>query len=509
MSTIELSSNSDAFPGPTSARAADRPTVTPAAARVDPMPYDRLERVEAWGMNTTALSYVYRPTTLDGIRAVFDVARKHGLTVGVRGAGRSYGDASLAAENVCLDLTRMTRILDWNPQTGIISIEPGVSLRQLWQYIIEDGWWPPVVSGTMTVTMGGALGMNYHGKNNYKMGPIGDHTLEFDLLLPSGEMKTCSRTQNADLFFAAIGGFGMLGVFTRITLQMKHVESGLLSVEAFATQSFADIIREFEARLDKADYLVGWIDCFAKGAKLGRGQVHAAYYLHAAEDKNAAQTLRVEKQELPDSLFGIIPKSLMWRMMKPVSNDFGMRLLNAAKFFASNTIGNHKTVRQSHAGFAFLLDYVPNWKFVYKPGGLIQYQSFIPAAEAEACFSAQIALCQQWGIVPYLGVFKRHRPDDFLMSHAVEGYSFALDFPVTARNRRRLWALTAKLNELVLNAGGRFYFAKDSTLDPQSAAAYLGAETLQKFFALKHACDPEHLLQTDLSRRLFGGYEEE
>lgn len=470
------------------------------------MPHERLERVEAWGMNTAAVSYVYRPTTLDGIRAAFEVARKHGLTVGLRGAGRSYGDASLAAENVCLDLTRMTRILDWNPQMGLLTIEPGVTLRQLWQYIIEDGWWPPVVSGTMTVTMGGALGMNYHGKNNYKVGPVGDHTLEFDLMLPSGEVKTCSRTENPDLFFAAIGGFGMLGVFTRIVLQMKHVESGLLSVEAFATGSFAEIIREFEARLDTCDYLVGWIDCFAKGDGLGRGQVHAARYLHAAEDMNPAQSLRVEKQELPDSLFGIIPKSLMWRMMKPISNDFGMRLLNAAKFFAGNTLGNHKTVRQSHAGFAFLLDYVPNWKFVYKPGGLIQYQSFIPEAHADACFSAQLALCQQWEIVPYLGVFKRHRRDDFLISHAVDGYSFALDFPVTARNRRRLWELTAELNKLVLNAGGRFYFAKDSTLDPQSAAAYLGDETLHKFFALKHACDPEHLLQTDLSKRIFGSY---
>ncbi|MCW3051125.1 MAG: FAD/FMN-containing dehydrogenase, partial [Chthonomonadales bacterium] len=219
MSTLEITSESDALPVPEEAAEADQPTIpveptadpiapadappAPVAALVDLMPHDHLERVEAWGMNTAVVSYVYRPTTLDGIYAAFEVARKHKLTVGLRGAGRSYGDASLSAENICLDLTRMNRILDWDPQSGIISIEPGVTLRQLWQYIIEDGWWPPVVSGTMTVTMGGALGMNYHGKNNYKMGPIGDHTLEFDLMLPSGEVMTCSRAQNADIFFAA------------------------------------------------------------------------------------------------------------------------------------------------------------------------------------------------------------------------------------------------------------------------------------------------------------------
>ena len=90
------------------------------------------------------------------------------------------------------------------------------------------------------------------------------------------------------------------------------------------------------------------------------------------------------------------------------------------------------------------------------------------------------------------------------MTHAVEGYSFALDYPVTVKNRERLWKLTAEMNELVLDYGGKFYFAKDSTLTPETANAYLGKETIDKFFALKHKCDPEGLLQTDLAKRLFG-----
>lgn len=468
-----------------------------------PMPLDHLEAVETWGMNKQVMAYVYRPTTIEGIREVFETARQHGLTVGLRGGGRSYGDASLNAENISLDLTRMNRILDWNPATGIISVEPGVTLRQLWQYVVGDGWWPPVVSGTMFVTMGGAAGMNYHGKNNYKMGPLGDHVLEFDLLLPTGEVVTCRPDLNRDLFYAALGGFGMLGCFTRLKLEMKRVHSGHLSVHAIATRNLSEMFRAFEQRMGTADYLVGWVDCFAKGKSLGRGQIHDARYLEPGEDPNPTQSLRVEKQELPDTLFGLIPKSIMWRLMRPFTNNFGMRLINAAKYKASSTLGNHKTYRQSHAGFAFLLDYVPNWKWAYK-SGLIQYQSFVPAETAEACFTAQLELCQQRGLAPYLGVFKRHRRDDFLMSHAVDGYSLALDFPVTKRNRERLWSLTAELNQLVLNAGGRFYFAKDSTLESASAAAYLGEETLRKFRVLKHACDPENLLQTELSKRLFG-----
>ena len=89
------------------------------------------------------------------------------------------------------------------------------------------------------------------------------------------------------------------------------------------------------------------------------------------------------------------------------------------------------------------------------------------------------------------------------MTHSVDGYSLALDFPVNDRNRERLWNLAATLNETVIGSGGRFYFAKDSTLNSRSAKAYLGAETLDRFFDLKRRCDPENLLQTDLARRLF------
>src|SRR5205085_4738619 len=157
----------------------------------------------------------------EGVHALFETARRHGRSVALRGGGRSYGDASLNRENLVLDLTRMNRILEWDPGTGVIRLEPGVTIRQLWQYAIEDGWWPPVVPGTMYPTLGGCLGMNIHGKNNFKAGPIGDHVLEFEFLTPAGERITASPTNNSDFFYAAIGSFGMLGCFTSITMQMK------------------------------------------------------------------------------------------------------------------------------------------------------------------------------------------------------------------------------------------------------------------------------------------------
>jgi len=467
---------------------------------------DRRELVESWGMNRRSISYVFRPTTTSQIADVFRLAKSTGRTVGLRGAGYSYGDASMNAEDIVLDLSRMKRILDWNPDSGVITAEPGVTIQDLWRYIIEDGWWPPVVSGTSFVTLGGALGVNIHGKNNYKAGPIGNYVDEFEIMLPSGEIKRCSRTENPELFFAAIGGFGMLGVFTRITLHMKKVHSGLLSVGAYSTNSFGEIVESLEERRSHCDYMVGWIDCFSTGAKLGRGLVHTANYLGPGEDLNPAQTLRVSNQEISPTIMGVVPRSLLGKFLQPFNNNVGMLAINAAKYVQGEVMESHKTVLQPHAQFAFLLDYVPDWKHAYKPGGLIQFQSFIPYDQSERVFARQIELSQKMRIIPFLGVFKRHQPDEFLMTHAVDGHSLALDYPYTESNKDGVKFLVEQMARVVVEAGGRFYCAKDSLLTSEMARAGMGEDRIERFACLKQKCDPERLLRTDLSRRLYDGF---
>jgi len=149
------------------------------------------------------------------------------------------------------------------------------------------------------------------------------------------------------------------------------------------------------------------------------------------------------------------------------------------------------------------------WKFAYKPGGLIQFQSFVPKEHSERVFARQIELSQMLRIIPFLGVFKRHRPDDFLLTHAVDGHSLALDYPVTAQNLDGLTFLVEQMARIVVEAGGRFYYAKDSLLPQDLAQQGMGADRIAKFKALKAKYDPDNRLQTDLSRRLYGGFVQE
>jgi len=462
--------------------------------------------IEAWGMNDRARARVLRPTTTDQLQAAFELTRRDGVSLGLRGGGNSYGDASINAGGNTLDVSGMARVLSFDTETGIAELEPGVTIEKLWKTILPQGWWPKVVSGTMFPAVAGALAMNIHGKNNYVAGTIGDNCLEFDIVLPDGTVRTCNRDQNADLFHAAIGGFGMLGCFSRIVLRTVKVHSGDLWVEGISTRNLREMMDYFEAHKHDADYLVGWIDAFAGGDQLGRGLIHHANYLQPGEDPAPEETLRLSHQELPDAIMGF-PKSEIWRFLQLFAHNPGVRFINAAKYFMGRLEGTRGRYKQSHAGFAFLLDYVPNWKWMYgrRPltDAMIQYQVFMPAETAHDTYCEIFERCQRAKIVTWLGVFKRHKPDPFWMTHALDGWSMAMDFPAGAEVRPRLWKLLEELTELVLDRGGRFYFAKDSFVRPTDAQRFFPAEKLDRFLDLKRELDPDRLLQTNLARRVF------
>lgn len=455
----------------------------------------RIRRVEGFGQVAAADGYLFRPLNDEQVAEVFQIARSTGRKVVLRGAGRSYGDASIASEALILDITRMSRILKWSPDTGVIEVEGGATIEDLWRYVIEDGFWPPVVSGTMFPTIAGALAMNIHGKNNFCKGTFGEQVVSIDVVFPNGETKTLSR--NDDLFWAVISGTGLLGVIVRAKIQMQRVPSGNLRVLPISCENWDSQFEAFQTLESEADYMVSWIDAFASGGQAGRGLFHAAWYQE--ETGQAVPSLSPDAQDLPDTILGFIPKSVTWRLLRPFNNRMGMRMINAAKHQASKRLGDGKPYAESLVAFSFLLDYVPNWRRAYKRG-FLQYQSFLPKETAKQVFGKQLEWAREAGQVPFLAVMKRHRPDNFLLSHGVDGYSLALDFKVTSMTDLR--TLAHRFNELVVSSGGRFYLAKDSTLRPSDYRESLPPGTIERFLAIKRELDPEGLLTSELAKRL-------
>ncbi len=413
------------------------------------------ERVEGFGLYNFSVSPVHRPRSVEELRAVLALCRARGETPVFRGAGRSYGDAALNPSGPVVELLGLDRIVAMDEGSGLVRAGAGVTIGDLWKASIPKKLWPPVVTGTMHVSLGGAVAVNVHGKNGWKRGTIGDHLESVTVLRPDGSLETAAA--GGPELGAIVGNGRAKDPIVEVALHMKKPASGYLDVEGFVAKDLAATLSGIDGAKDAWEYVVGWTDCWASGRSLGRSVLHVANeHVPAAGEPDG---FSVEAQ-LADVKTGPLPLPVLLLGLKLTVRGPQMRFLNLAKYLAGSLAGRAR-YRQSLVAYSFLLDYVPGWNEAYRPGGFIQYQLFVPKERAEEAFARALRLQQEAGVVSSLAVAKRHREDRFPLGYAPDGFSLALDFPVTRANASRLLAVCRGFDRILLETGGRAYRAKD------------------------------------------------
>lgn len=415
----------------------------------------RPERVEGFGLYNFSVSPLFRPASVAELRDVVALCRARGERPVFRGAGRSYGDAAVNAHGPVVELAGLKEIRSLDEETGVVCAGAGVTIGDLWRLSVPRGFWPPVVTGTMHVSLGGAVAVNVHGKNGWKSGTLADHVLDVSVLRKSGEVERIAKTDPC--FAGLVGSYRTEEPIVEVALKLKRVATGYLDVEGFATPGLASTLQALDEAKNAWEYLVAWTDCFARGASLGRSVIHLAN-----EHPRAAgeETGLSEAEQLADVKTGPLPVSMTLLGLRLTVTGPQMRAVNAVKYLAARLAGRTH-FRQSLVAYSFLLDYLPGWNEIYRPGGFIQYQLFVPKERAEEAFARAIRLQHEHGAVSSLAVMKRHRTDTFPHAYAPDGFSLALDFPVTRGNSTRLIRLCRAYDRLLLDVGGRVYKAKD------------------------------------------------
>ena len=158
----------------------------------------------------------------------------------------------------------------------MLACEAGVTLSDILAMLSRpvgktSGWLLPVMPGTRFVTVAGAIANDVHGKNHHLHGTFGRHVLSFNLARGDGSVVTCSRKENAELFAATIGGLGLTGIILRVTIKLRRVEGTGVEAEDIRFTDLDGFFRLTEESDTEWEYTAAWIDCSARGGKLGRG----------------------------------------------------------------------------------------------------------------------------------------------------------------------------------------------------------------------------------------------
>ena len=440
--------------------------------------------LSGWGRFPSARTRLIRPEQIQGLA---ELVRRQQHVI-PRGLGRSYGDAAIDGDGVTLLVERLNRFLGFDPATGEVRCESGVTVQDLLAHLLPRGFFPPVTPGTKYVTLGGALAADVHGKSHHKDGSFSRHVSWFNLLTAGGDIVRCSREENLDLFWATLGGMGLTGIITDVSFRMKPVESGYVSVDYEKAPNIDAALKLFESD-EQYTHSVAWIDCLTRGSRLGRSVLMRGNWASRAD--------------LPPRLAGH-PLSLKGprRMSVPIDapgfllNPLSVKLFNAV-FYHRHQTGRNVLV--PYEPFFYPLDKIRDWNRLYGKRGFLQYQCVLPYQGGREGLIRILELLSSEGHASFLAVLKRFGDAEpgQLLSFPRPGYTLAVDLP---RDGERQDRLLANMDRVVLEAGGRVYLAKDARLSAASFQAMY--PEAKRWLEIKRRIDPERRFSSTLSRRL-------
>jgi decaprenylphospho-beta-D-ribofuranose 2-oxidase len=400
--------------------------------------FSRQKRILSFGRNLSVLARVFQPESLEQLHAAITDCTE----VTLRGNGRSYGDAALGKEIV--DLRKWNKILDFQAETGLITCQSGVLLSDVMEFCIPKGWFLHVTPGIKSITVGGAVASDVHGKNHTAAGNFSRWVQSFQLMLKSGEIINCSGTENSDLFHATFGAMGRTGLVTQVYFALKRITSTLMQQEVYRSHGLDNLLRKLWK--SKYAYQAAWLDLLES-----QDNSMVRFVLYSAEH---AQEGAQPTDWQPKSVLAI-PFTPPFRcLIDPL-----MRLYNAHIWRKSQK----QTIQPHFIDFDtyfYPLDSLKNWNYLYGPNGFYQYQCCLPYGQAEQGFAALFQIIQTSGQKPYLSVMKKHGESDSLCpnSFPIAGFSLAMDFPANAHALRAI----RQMDEVVWAYGGKIYLAKDA-----------------------------------------------
>ena len=432
------------------------------------------EKLYGWGRTSPSVADVLEPTAEEVTSLLRSSA--HVLS---RGLGRSYGDAAQLAGGLVLRNSAMT-VMDTIDASGTVWVDAGVTIDDLIRVGLPQGWFVPVTPGTRQVSVGGAIAADVHGKNHHIDGSFGHHVRAIVLATPSGTF-TCSPTDHAELFWATIGGMGLTGIVLRAQLQLLAVTSDKVIVDTTRFANLESVMHEMQTGDHHYRYSVAWVDCMTTGATMGRAILTRGD--HAVNSDVERQSPREAKIGVPFSA----PSGLL--------NGLSIRAFNELWFRMAPK--QRRGEEQSIGAFFHPLDGVRDWNRLYGRRGFVQYQFAVPDSASEAVVDA-IKLLSESGVPSFLAVLKRFgEGTPGPLTFPMPGWTLALDLPVGPAALPRVLDL---LDNLVLEAGGRVYLAKDARLDPATFRAMY--PRYDELLQIKRSVDPDTVITSDLARRL-------
>lgn len=439
------------------------------------------KQISGWNHYPVTTSFLVRPERYSELKI-------ESSSLIPRGLGRSYGDAAINTNHTVVLMERLNRIRSFDEETGVLRAEAGLSLEDILEVFVPRGWFLPVTPGTKFTTLGGCVAADVHGKNHHVDGSFGKYVRAMEIMMPDSSIRKCSPKQDSDLFWATIGGMGLTGIITEISLQLIPIESAYMSVKHYPSKDLDQTLDLLNGAIYDDKYSVAWIDCLSTGKDFGRSVVMNGHHAGLSELSSKVKDPLNIKERKKFALPFNCPSCLL--------NHYTIKAFNGCYYYLQSK--KQESFIIDYDRYFYPLDSILEWNRLYGKKGFIQYQFVIPSQYSREGLTVILDELTRSKRASFLAVLKRFgKEGEGLLSFPKAGFTLALDIPLSDPN---LFPFLDHLDEIVLKYDGRVYLAKDARLNPSSFRTMY--PRFNQWQRIKNAIDPKNVFSSDLSRRL-------
>ena len=405
-------------------------------------------------------------------------AAARGQRITVVGAHHTMGGHTIFPGGIALDLHPFNR-MSLDEKQGMLTVGAGARWSEIIPYLDHRGFAVAIMQTNNDFSVGGSISVNCHGWQN-DAPPIASTVESFRLLIASGEIVLCSRTENRELFSLALGGYGLFGVILEVKLRVVPNEFYVAEAHRVKPSDYARVYHELTRNRTDVGMAYGRIDVapmsfFEDGIiTLLRRQPNRLTVTDTLRDEKPSLLKRLVFRGGVGSDFG---KNLRWWLEKSMGETAG-------KLLSRNQIMNEPS----------------NLYATRDPASTdILHEYFIPG-ERLGDFLARAR-----------PVFLKHRPellnvtvrnvepdgDTFLRYASEEVFGLVLLFHQRrdAAAEAAMKSLTRELVDVALACGGRYYLPyRPHATGEQFLKSYPRAP---EFFAFKRRYDPADIFQNE------------
>ena len=429
--------------------------------------------ISGWGNNLVVNSKIIYPKNINEIVGIIKDYKSKGILV--RGMGRSYGDVALN-ENI-ISLKYFKKILELNEKDGILKCSSNITISEINELIISKGWFLNITPGSKFVSVGGAIANDVHGKNHHKDGSFSDYLEQVDIIKENGELVSCSKKTNSELFYATCGGLGLTGVIINVKIKLLKIKSKNIDVKIVKTKNFEQTIQKLNDLKDYK-YLVAWTDTLNKKNK-GRSIIFCGEH----SDDGDLNYKKQKNYRIP-SIFGFFFMNLIC-----------LKFFNLFYYLFHK---NNQEIKKDINNFFYPLDVINNWNKLYGKNGFTQIQLLIKQNKNSKDILIEIIdFFSKKGFYSYLTTLKEYgKGNENLLSFGEKGLSITLDIALNDNFLKAYKEFEKKFNYKDI----KVYLAKDSFM---SQTFFKNTYSkLNNFIELQKKINPNSTFKSKLSQRL-------